>query len=166
MRHTPKLALSAVALGSALAAACGCARAEQEPNYESIESISVHAPDGIFIAPVIEVASDGNVYTQPTGTAHLSLVGEAKTSAKWRLADLHYGIGAMVANTGQLTGTNHSFGSFDRRRLRWRQDPLQAGTGRTVSSPGSAYSPQHAATPCARSGGGRGGPDRDLQPGP
>jgi hypothetical protein len=114
MRHTPKLALSAVALGSALAAACGCARAEQEPNYESIDSISVHAPDGIYIAPVIEVASDGNVYTQPTGTsAHLSLVGEAKTSAKkWRLADLHYGIGAMVANTGQLTGTNYSFGSF------------------------------------------------------
>lgn len=112
MRPCLRHAMSALAL-AALSSLVE-ARAEPTPNYESIEAISVKAPDGIFIGPAIEIASDGNVYTQPTGaTAHFSLVGEARTSAsKWRIGDVQYGIGAMITNGGTLGPANSNFGSF------------------------------------------------------
>jgi hypothetical protein len=112
MRPWSRFALSALAV-AALSPLLE-ARAEPTPNYESIESISVKAPDGIFIAPVIEIASDGSVYTQATAAvAHLSLIGEAKSSAyKWRIGDVQYGIGAMITNGGKLGPANSNFGSF------------------------------------------------------
>ena len=88
-----------------------------QPNYESIQSISVTPLTGTeYVAGIgrIEVESDGSKYTQPKGqSVTYALHGEAKVSKdKWRIRDIAYGIGGWVSNSGTLDGPYQGLGRF------------------------------------------------------
>lgn len=113
---------SAVVISALAALFAGTAFAEggesldiNRPNYESIQSISVKQGAGLLAGTnVIEVESDGSVYTQPKKqSVTYSVSGEAEVSKnKWRLYNIAYGIGGWISNSGTLSSQNGDLGVF------------------------------------------------------